>query len=249
MHFLNERTIIGVFLLLLAVILLLNNLGIGIDINVGNIWDWWPVIPLIIGLNWLVLSFRLGGSDAERRAGFSWGQLGSGLLLVAVGAIYLGRNLNLFEVDMSRFWNIFWPAILIFVAISLIRGPVVAGRGNSAFLGGIKRGGKSPWKLESGSYFAFMGGVDLDLTSAEIPTGETLLDISAIMGGVDVVIPAGLAVVYEGTVILGEVSLAGQEDGGILAGRRMVHNVQEHNERLLRITGRVIMGGVEIKER
>jgi hypothetical protein len=172
----------------------------------------------------------------------------TGLLLVAVGVIYIGRNLNLFEVDMIRFWNIFWPVVLILVAISLIRGSAVAGRGHTAFMGGIEQGGKSPWKLESGSYFAFMGGIDLDLTTAEIPLGETLLDISVVMGGVDIKIPRDLAVVYEGTVVMGGVSLAGQEDGGIFTGRRMEHNVKEHNERLLRVTGRVIMGGVDIKE-
>ncbi len=94
-----------------------------------------------------------------------------------------------------------------------------------------------------------MGGIDLDLTTAEIPSGETLLDVSVIMGEIDIKVPRDLAVVYEGTVILGEVSLASQKDGGISIGRRMEHNVKEHNERLLRITGRVIMGGVDIKER
>ena len=43
----------------------------------------------------------------------------------------------------------------------------------------------------------------MDLTAAEIPDGETLLDLTAIMGGIDVKIPPDLAVVYEGTAILG----------------------------------------------
>ncbi len=132
---------------------------------------------------WLVLSFRPVGGDTGRRVFFSRGQLVTGLLLVAVGVIYLGRNLNLFEVDMNRFWNIFWPVVLILVAISLIRGSAVAGRGHTAFMGGIEQGGRSPWKLESGSYFALMGGIEIDLTTAEIPSGETLLDISVVMGG------------------------------------------------------------------
>ena len=250
MRFLSGRIVIGVFLLILAVVFLINNLNIGIHIQVGHIWDWWPVIPLIIGLNWLVLAFRPAGGDGERRLFFSWGQFISGLLLAAVGAIYLGRNLDLFQVDMSRFWNIFWPVVLILIAISLIRGSAVAGRGHTAFMGGIEQGkGGKPCKLESGSYLAFMGGVDLDLTCAEIPAGETMLDLSAIMGGIEIKIPRDLAVIYEGSVIMGGVSLAGQEDGGIFAGRRMEHNVKEQNERLLRITGRVIMGGIDIKER
>ncbi len=101
-------------------VFLLNNLGIGININVGSIWDWWPIIPLLMGVNGLFLSFSPVSDDTGRRASFSFGQFLTGLVLVAIGGIDLGRNLNLFEVDMSRFWNVFGPLVLMLVAIPLL---------------------------------------------------------------------------------------------------------------------------------
>ncbi|HOL16819.1 MAG TPA: LiaF-related protein, partial [Bacillota bacterium] len=78
--------------------------------------------------------------------------------------------------------------------------------------------------------------------------GETVLDLTAIMGGIDVTIPPGLAVSYGGSTILGGVSYKEQEDGGIIASR----TVEEHLEgadRVVRIQARAIMGGIDIKEK
>ena len=140
-------------------------------------------------------------------------------------------------------------AFLILLGISLLRGRPASGSGGKlAFMGGINVGGASPWQLESGSYLAFMGGIDVDLTKAEIPPGETVLDMTAIMGGIDVKIPPNLAVIYEGSCILGGTSFKDQEDGGIIAGRRVEDNL-EGADRIVRIQARAVMGGIDIKER
>lgn len=250
MRLISFRLILGLFLLLLGASIILSRV-FGFNIDVQEIWKYWPVIPLLLGLNWMVLSFRSHQGEG-RRVFFSWGQFVTGLLAAAVGAVYLGKIFKpeFFDVDAAIIWSVLGAVFLIFVGFSLMRGRPTTGNsaGKFAFMGGISAGGSTPWKLESASYMAFMGGIDLDLTSAEIALGETVLDLTAVMGGIDVKVPKGLAVAYEGSSILGGVSFKGQEDGGIIASRKIEENL-EGAERVVRIQARAILGGIDIKER
>jgi hypothetical protein len=249
LRFISGRLIIGLAVLTVGVLLLLNNLGIGIEIEIRQVLRLWPVIFLILGINWLILSFGSTASEAGRKVFFSWGQFLTALVFIAFGAVFLGRNLGLFKVDLSIIFNLLWPVILILVGFSLLRGRSQSGGsgGRLVVMGGTKVGGEQPWKLESGSYFALMGSIEIDLTAAEIETGETLLDLTAIMGGIEVRIPSDLAVIYDGSAILGGVTFKDQEDGGIVGGRRVEQNIASDADKIVRIQARAIMGGVEIK--
>ena len=61
---------------------------------------------------------------------------------------------------------------------------------------------------EHHSAFAMMGGVVIDLRQAQLSAHETLLNASAIMGEVKVIVPADMHVVMDGTPIMGEFSQA-----------------------------------------
>lgn len=255
MRFISGRLIVGLFLLALGAVIILGILGFAV--STCHVLSFWPVIPLILGINWVILSFRsTAAGDGQRKMFFSWSQFITGLIAAVIGVIYLAPKLGsrfgfVENLDRGVFWSILLAVILIMIGISLVRGRAASGGGSGrwAFLGGVNVGGSTPWKLESGSYFAFMGGIELDLTTAEIPAGETVLDLTAIMGGIDVKIPRDLAVIYEGSSILGGVTFKDQEDGGIVAGRKIEHNVSENNDRLLRIQARAVMGGIDIKEK
>lgn len=249
MRIISGRLVIGLAILIIGVLLLLSNLGLGIEIEIREILRLWPVIPLILGFNWLFLSFGYTAARGEKKIYFSWGQFITALFAITIGVVYLGRNLGLFEVDLGLFWNIFWPIVLIFIGFNLLRGRTGRGGGGRfVFMGGAEVGGKQPWKLEGGSHFALMGGIEIDLTAAEIPEGETILDLTAIMGGIEVRIPKGLEVIYEGSAVLGGVSFKDQEDGGLIAGRKVEQNISEAAKHIVRIQARAIMGGIEIKE-
>lgn len=251
MSFISGRLIIGAAVLAIGVMLLLNNLVEGIDFNIRYILGtYWPVIPLLLGISWLFSSFGSSRSGVERKIYFSWGQFITALIALAVGVLFLGRNLGWFDIDTRLFWNLLWPVILILIGFNLLRGRAFGGgrSGRFSFLGGANVGGAQPWKLESGSYFALMGGIDIDLTAAEIQEGETFLDLTAIMGGIDVKVPKDLALIYDGSAVLGGVTFKDQEDGGIIAGRKAEHNLTDKAKKIVRIQARAIMGGVEIKE-
>ncbi|MDY6826214.1 MAG: LiaF-related protein [Bacillota bacterium] len=85
--------------------------------------------------------------------------------------------------------------------------------------------------------------IEMDLTTAEIPEGETVLDLTAVMGGIDVRVPPDLAVVYEGSAVPGGVTFKDQEDGGIIANRKVEQNTAEGDKRIVRIQARAILGG------
>jgi len=240
----SGRVLLGLLILGLGVVIILDKV-VGIGINLAVLIDYWPVIPLIFGLNSLA-TFFVAASD-ERRRGIAWSRLLTAAILIGIGVVYLGRNLGWFIVDTGLLWSIVFALLLIFLGINLLRSKA-AGEGRIAFMGGVTVGG-SPYRLKSGSYLAFMGGIDLDLATAEIPEGETVLDLTAVMGGIDVTIPPGLPVIYEGSAVLGGITFRDQEDGGIITSRKIEHNVGKGSGPLVRILARAVMGGVEIKEK
>jgi predicted membrane protein len=69
------------------------------------------------------------------------------------------------------------------------------------------------------------------------------------MGGIDVKIPPDLPVVYEGSAVLGGVTFLNQDDGGVIASRKVEHNIKSGDTRLLRIQARAILGGIDVKEK
>ena len=80
-----------------------------------------------------------------------------------------------------------------------------------------------------------------------ISEGETFLDLTAIMGGIDVRVPADLPVVADGFAILGGIELFGRGSGGIIGSVRNEQGIGENQQRVLKIQGRAIMGGIDIK--
>jgi len=106
-----------------------------------------------------------------------------------------------------------------------------------AMMGGVVRSGRwlAPKNLR---VVAIMGGVDLDLREAILPPGITRVQVTALMGGVEIIVPPNVAVQVDGIAIMG-----GFED---------VHRapvIQDQSVPQLVITGVAIMGGVDVKTR
>lgn len=80
---------------------------------------------------------------------------------------------------------------------------------------------------------SIFGGVELDLRNA-IFLGDTIIDITCIMGGVDIFVPSNIKVVLNCTPIMGGVDCH-------------VKNFNEQSEYTLFIKGSCFMGGVEVK--
>ena len=245
----NSKYITGIIVVSLGVLILLNNLGYT-DINIGQIIrTYWPLILLLWSFS-LIRDFVAGlnrDGDETINVSPSWGQLISALVILTIGIIYLGRNLDLFEVDLSLFWKLFWPVIIIFFGISLMKGKAFSegGKGHWALMGGIEVG-KTPFNLKSGNYNALMGGIDIDLTKASIPEGKTVLDLTAIMGGIDIILPDDVNIVCEGTAILGGIDFLKESTGGIISSKKFERILNDDN-RVIYFQTRALMGGISIK--
>jgi predicted membrane protein len=83
-----------------------------------------------------------------------------------------------------------------------------------------------------------MGGVELDFRDARLPPGETHVVAVAVMGGVEIIVPPGLAVTVRGLGILGGVDQEEHAPGEI--GPNTAH---------LKVTALACMGGIGIKVR
>lgn len=123
---------------------------------------------------------------------------------------------------------------------SVQRAPAESVRGHGfqlAIMGGYEKKGEwtPPRKLQS---LAIMGGAGLDFREARMPPGITEVNILAIMGGAEIVVPPGLAVETHGFGFMG--GFEGVDQVGV--------DTDPDAPRLV-IRGLAIMGGVEVTVR
>jgi predicted membrane protein len=101
----------------------------------------------------------------------------------------------------------------------------------TAVLGGAKKIIVSK-NFQGGEILTFMGGAEINLVQADIQ-GRAVLDVTQVMGGIKLVVPANWTVISEMAVIMG-----GIDD------KRMV--ITQAPDKILVIKGTSLMGGLEI---
>jgi predicted membrane protein len=219
-----DRVLIGLILVALGVLFLLDRAG---NIDAGQvISDWWPAVFVGLGLATL----------AERPVSL----LGP-LILIAAGIVILLFTLDLLEASA---WNVIWPSALIVAGAAIllrhgIRGGRAVGTGDdvvrtSAILGGSEVVSQSK-TFRGAVLMAFLGGAELDLRSAQLLEQGADIDATAILGGIDVIVPRGWRVSVRGTPILGGV-------GNRTEGQSLPDDAPS-----LRVDALAILGGVDVK--
>ncbi len=220
----------GMIFILIGLAFLLDHLGI---VSLGSLWRFWPMLLVFVG----VLNFL-----AQRR---SWGTL----LMLA------GVLLQLNQLGIAHFgWAAFWPMMLIALGLFIMWGsfewssksvPSTSAAGDprttlneAVVFGGLERRMTSQ-DFQGGDITAIFGGVELDLTEANMQADQATLAITAIFGGVEVRVPPTWQVAFRGAPIFG-----GIEDKTRTA---RVDDPASPSLKTLVITGAVIFGGLEIK--
>ena len=132
----------------------------------------------------------------------------------------------------------------------------------SAIFSAVSR--KGEWlPAELISVRAWFGNARLDFTSALLAPGVTTLDVSAVCGSVEILVPADLAVELGASALLGSVEqrdaggrvgrfIAEQLDrvtGGALARRERVDDEDDDDPPILRVEGHAIFGSIVVKTR
>ena len=212
----------GLLVITLGVVFLLDNLGF---VRSWQVLRFWPVILIAAGVKMLW--------EARDR-----GAAASGTLLAAAGGLLLLDSLYVIDVDL---WDL-WPLVLVAIGFRMLSHarsvPAATDESDestescSAFLGSVERRNRSA-DFRGGWASACMGGVNLDLTRADMAGDRAEIQISVMMGGVEIRIPEDWATELKVTPIMG-----GVEDktrGPAVATKRLV------------LKGTVLMGGVEIR--
>jgi hypothetical protein len=183
----------GIFLTLLGAVLTLDRLEL---LDAARALRWWPI------------GFHVLGATLLARRADTHGRFWAVTWLV-VGTWLLLNSLNIVRVG---FWDLLWPALLMFVGIRLVlRGrrpdaatPTGASTGAPNLVAVLSEAkGTVTQTLAGASLTSVMGGCQLDLRQAAIPAGATpVVDVFAVMGGQEIVVPPGWTVVLDVVTIL-----------------------------------------------
>ncbi len=106
-----------------------------------------------------------------------------------------------------------------------------------AILGSVERRGQWAVSRSSGA-LAVLGSVVIDLRDVVLPPGVTTIQVSAVLGSVEIIVPPHLAVESDGSGILG--SFEGMQ--------RLPHD-PDPDLPVLRVQGRAVLGSIEVHTR
>jgi lia operon protein LiaF len=154
-------------------------------------------------LVWLWLGAVVVG---PRGRGVGAGRLALGLLLIAVGVVTLAHGVGLIGFSFGDLLFRYWPLILIALGVFLLyqynRGPAPGSAStverieHDSIFGDFKLT-QPGWRLRDVRVSSVIGDMKIDLSKADIPDGETLIDLSAVVGDIDVWAPLDLPVALD----------------------------------------------------
>jgi hypothetical protein len=235
--------VLGSLLVLLGALGLLRQNGMLPELET---WQFWPLIPIWIGLSKL----------AFRRGRHRWG----GILPLSVGLAFGAHYLGYFPWHGAQIW----PAVLVLVGIQILLRSLFGGsrreRGGRAEHSEFPRHVTSPRHItsqsgprlaaeimfsgareqfegrdfEGGSIRCMCAGYELDLRGAHMLGNEAILDIDLQLSGVEMRVPRGWMVEVEVKPVMGEIE-------------NQTTWVDTGETKRLIVRGRLFMCGVEIK--
>ncbi|GAA0357702.1 cell wall-active antibiotics response protein LiaF [Bacillus horti] len=244
------RYLWGLLLLLLGGAFLLSNIGLlDIEFNIGWILaTFWPAILIIWGVSELINALNRLVTNNRSVSGSVF----TGLLLTFLGLIFLGNNLDWFSISFRDIWTYAWPLLIIYIGFKLILNNRFHQRRvrkwkndkhldmktqdfpvRRKMMVGDMKIGRGSWNLEDMTVWLGAGDVDIDLTKAIIPAGETIIDISGFVGEISVLIPENLSVHVDAKVRVGEVDVLGDSANG--TGRSAFYQSEDYNEAIKKV--------------
>jgi hypothetical protein len=229
---------VGIIIIGVGALFLLQNLGV---VYVQDIWQYWPVILLALGISKL--------AENEWTAG---------LVLTVIGGVFLARNLGYIYGGV---WQYLWPLIVIAAGAGLlIRGMGVGYHGPppSAFtsstttspsvetaaenrlhihvaFSAVERRINSQ-EFEGGDIHVAFGAADIDLRGAQTKRAEIFLNLHAAFGGIELMVPDTWVVVLRGSGAF-----------GVFEDKTHPVNPADPGRPRLILTGSAAFGGVTVK--
>jgi predicted membrane protein len=240
----RPRIIIGIVLLALGGLFLLSNLGI---LRGLSVW------ALLWGGFWLWLGAVVWGPRG-RRAGAS--RMALGLLLIAIGVTTVVDGLGVFSFSTRDVIGRFWPVILIAIGLAILvesnRRQIAAGdpgRSNrivhDSIFGDLKLT-QPGWQARDVSANTLIGDMQIDLARAQVPDGETVVDLNAVIGDIDVWVPPDLPVALEAQCVFVTVNHFGRSQDIVLRRHVEVPEGFDLAARRVRVRTNIVFGDVNL---
>lgn len=193
----RHRLLLGIAVTLAGVLLMLGNLGV---LDLGQVWGLWPAAMVAAGV---VLILRRLLHPVP------------GMVLVVIGGLFLLRTLGLADVRLRHVW----PVLIIGLGAAIVwdalrRDPAGSSPRNedssdvlraSCFLGAMQRAVTSAG-FKGGQVTAFLSGCEIDLRRAGIAGEPAVLEVTAVLSGVEILVPDGWDVRLEAAPVLGYVT-------------------------------------------
>ena len=220
----TPKFVFGLFVLVAGVLLTVDNLDLA---ETAGLFRFWPVALIAMGAVMLTQAHEGNG------------RVGS-VVLMLVGGWLLLNTLDVIDV---RFWELFWPLILVVTGTTLImqafrprrRAPLHASGVFKSFavMSGVKRTSGAS-RFRHADLGSIMGDCYLDLRQATIPTGEeAVVEVFALMGANKIRVPEEWLVDSRVFALMGGVEDKTTPPADASAPRLVVH-------------GAVIMGGLHL---
>jgi hypothetical protein len=222
----KPRAIIGLIIIAIALLILLENLGISIfDKVLGN----WPLALIVIGAAMLY-----GPNKGKSRIG--------PIVLIGLGSLFLLAKYDVFQLQWHKF---IVPILLFIIGLYFLRpklfragGRVTQDNSIAVFsvLGGGEFNSRTP-KLAGGHITCILGGANVDISDADMENESIEIDVMSLMGGIDIKIPTHWQVSIKAIPLL----------GGITNRSACLAEQLQLPKKTLVIKGYAVMGGIDIK--
>ncbi len=217
----------GLVLIVVGVLFLLDRMG---RLDFGTVFSkYWPLILILAGIVHLVANnFR---------------NVAGGIVLIVIGGFFMLTKL---DVLGKSAWHYVWPILIIILGLWILLGlsarrsreapPGVKENDLDAFamFSGLERCIESQ-NFRGGKATAIMGAIDLDFTQARLAEGKANIELTAILGGIEIKVPRSWRVEVDGHPIL----------GGIEQKHTFTPGTEAAQTLYVRATA--ILGGIDIK--
>jgi hypothetical protein len=203
----SPQLVLGSLMIVFGVLLTLDRMEL---VDAARTLRFWPLVLIALG-SWLVIERGPGGRSF------------SGYALIVFGALLLMNSLGFARV---RFWELFWPALIILVGTRLVMqtsgqrwsrstagqrvgttpSPARDGMVSMLSILGSHQRAVTDKPFRGGEVTTIVSGTQLDLRQAEIAPGdEAVVNVFIFMGGHEVWVPQGWIVVNDVMPVLGGV--------------------------------------------
>lgn len=171
------------------------------------------------------------------------GRILVGIIIIAVGLVVLVGNL--FNLDLGF---LCLPAVLIVLGISLLLRPWLVDPDTAvrtAIFGPIRRSGA--WQVANEEIWLFVGDVNLDLSQADVPPGETIIRVFCFVGNIRLIVPEGVAAAVSPLAFLADITILGKKRDIFLAQSRLASDDYGTAERKIQVQPTCFIADVKVR--